>query len=131
MVKTSPYLLFVDKTCSFDNTLEQAKWLFSVDNRMAIECFKTKTIDPFVSSDVLNCIKQYGGVKHILSYLEYVVLERSTKVDKLHTELSCLYVQCISSLVRKIKEQVILAQGEEEELSEFVEQAPLSHGNAF
>ena len=79
--KTFFFLIFIDKTCSSDNVREQAEWLFSVDSRLAIECFKTKTIDPFVSSDVLDCIKRHGGVKNILSYLEYVVLERSTVKD--------------------------------------------------
>jgi hypothetical protein len=92
MVKSFLSLRFIDQTSSSDNTREQAEWLFSLDRRLAIECFKTKTIDPFVSSDVLNCIKRHGGVKSILTYLEYVVLERSTKEDRLHTELSCLYV---------------------------------------
>ncbi len=82
----------LDKTGSSLYVREQAQWLFSQDGRLAIECFKTKLSEPFKSLDVLSSIKQYGGVKHILSYLEYVVLERATMEDKLHTELACLYV---------------------------------------
>jgi hypothetical protein len=36
---------------------EQAQWLFSHDARLAVECFKTKTIEPFKSLDVLSSIK--------------------------------------------------------------------------
>lgn len=119
----------IDKTGSSLYVREQAQWLFAHDGRLAIECFKTKSIEPFKSLDVFTSVKQYGGVKHIMSYLEYVVLERATKEDKLHTELACLYVQCINSMLRKVREQMILAQGDEEEQSELIESAPASQGN--
>ena len=49
--------LYIDANNSSLYVREQAQWLFSHDARLAVECFKTKTIEPFKSLDVLSSIK--------------------------------------------------------------------------
>ena len=62
-----------------DVVIGQVQWLFELDMTVAIECIKTpKAHQPFQSVRILQAVKQHGGLKACMKYLEYLVVE--TKV---------------------------------------------------
>jgi hypothetical protein len=52
------------------------------------------------SDKVLRYIKDHGGPKACLKYLEYLTLECGVSDHPIHTELGCLYVQYINSILQ-------------------------------
>jgi hypothetical protein len=78
-----------------------SEWLFKVDIGLALECFKksskAKDKTPFHSERLLREIKQHGGLKACLKYLEYLCLECRLSDRLIHTELACLYVQYLNT----------------------------------
>jgi len=81
--------------------LSVAQWLFSLDISVALECFKksSKALnkEPFRSERLLREIKDKGGLKACLKYLEYITIDCKVSDRMIHTELACLYVQYINS----------------------------------
>ena len=81
-----------------DFTIAHTGWLFKVDVTLALECFKKfKQQDPFKSEQVLRHLKDHGGLRACLKYLEYLTIECAITDPVIHTELACLYVQYINS----------------------------------
>jgi hypothetical protein len=101
--------------------LENAEWLYKIDGRFANECMKTKEAQPFCSVEVLTVIKKNGGVKHSIKYFEYLVNERKVMDCKIHTELACMYIQCIKVLLNKIRSGF-----DQEEREDFMDDESLS-----
>ena len=52
---------------------------------------------PFMSVQVLQTIKEFGGLKACMRYLEYLVIESKVQEESVHTELVCLYIQYIQT----------------------------------
>jgi hypothetical protein len=94
----------VDSKQDSTYVVKNADWLFEIDGRFATECFKTKKAEePFCDIEVLQVIKKHGGLKYTGKYLEYLVSERKVTDCKIHTELVCMYIQCIKSLLSKLR----------------------------
>ena len=51
----------------------------------------------------MEVIKKHSGVNYTLKYLEYLINERNVSDSKIHTELVCMYIQCIKNLLNKIR----------------------------
>lgn len=84
--------------------LAEAQWLFQLDPIVGIECLKKPrkaTTPPFTSERVLRELKERGGLKACLRYLEYLTFDMKVDSISIHTELACLYVQYIASLLRQ------------------------------
>ena len=47
---------------------------------------------PFMSDKLIKMIKEKGGIKCCLKYLEYLTLKCNIKDKRLHSELGCLYI---------------------------------------
>jgi hypothetical protein len=71
----------------------QVQWLFELDKGVAIECMKRgKGQRPWQSVKILQAVKEHGGLKACMRYLEYLVIESKVEDESVHTELVCLYV---------------------------------------
>lgn len=82
--------------------LANIEWIFKVDRDLGLECIKKfNRNDPFKSDKVLRYIKEQGGPKACLKYLEYLTLECGVLDRPIHTELACLYVQYIISILHE------------------------------
>jgi hypothetical protein len=46
---------------------------------------------------VLQTVKEHGGLKACMGYLEYLVVESKVGEESVHTELVCLYIQYIQT----------------------------------
>jgi hypothetical protein len=92
-------MIVLEQTGGEETILSVAQWLFSLDTSVALECFKksSKAKEPFRSERLLREIKEKGGLKACLKYLEYLTLECKVNDRMIHTELACLYVQYINS----------------------------------
>jgi hypothetical protein len=83
-----------ETTESAENIVTITPWLFSLDLSMALECLKMPAksqVQPFRNERVLKEIKERGGVRGCIKYLEYLCLEQKVQVGEIHTELACLY----------------------------------------
>ena len=58
-------------------------------------------VKPFMSDSLINYINSEGNAKCLIRYLEYLTLKCNVTSKDLHTELGCLYIRCIISLVKK------------------------------
>ena len=54
-----------------------------------------------MSERILKEIKEKGGLKACLKYLEYLTVDMKVQDTAIHTELACLYVQYITSILRQ------------------------------
>ena len=79
-----------------------------MDYTVALECFKKQSsrtqsprAAPFRSERLLRVIKDKGGLRACLKYLEYLTMDCKIDDEVIHTELACLYVQYIVSYLRQ------------------------------
>lgn len=90
-------------TNSEETVLGVSAWLFALDVTVALECLKkpskseSRKLSPFRSERLLHQIKEKGGLRACLKYLEYLTIELKVEDRAIHTELACLYVQYINS----------------------------------
>ena len=78
---------------SEDFIIAHTDWIFKVNRDLGLECLKKfKKEDPLKSHKILTHIKQHGGPKACLKYLEYLALDCGLNDKPIHTELACLYV---------------------------------------
>ena len=83
-----------EATESAEHIIGITPWLFSLDLTMALECLKMPAksqVQAFRSERVLREIKERGGVRGCIKYLEYLCMEQKVQSGEIHTELACLY----------------------------------------
>jgi hypothetical protein len=83
-----------EATESAEHAITITPWLFSLDLTMALECLKMPAksqAQAFQSERVLREIKERGGVRGCIRYLEYLCMEQKVQSGEIHTELACLY----------------------------------------
>jgi len=69
---------------------------------VALECLKKNRqqqleAQPYLSTEFLQTVKECGGLKACMRYLEYLVNDCQVGDERVHTELVCLYIECIKS----------------------------------
>lgn len=78
--------------------MQHSQWLFRLDP-IGLGLNALKKMDtqqqPFKSEKVLKFVKELGGLKSILKWLEYLTMEAKVIDGVIHSELGCLYVQYI------------------------------------
>ena len=70
--------------------MENAEWLFKVELKAAIKCLYADS-KPFTSGTIFQFVKQKGGLRACIYYLEYLCSKIDQKIY--HNELGCLLIQ--------------------------------------
>lgn len=102
MVSVNPSSWLYLELVSEDFIITHTDWVFKIDRDLGLECLKKfNKEEPLKSDKILRHIKDNGGPKACIKYLEYLTLECGIAERPIHTELACLYVQYINSILHK------------------------------
>lgn len=83
----------------------KAKRQFSKSLKEYDQSASCYVVKPFMSNSLIDYFNMEGGSKCLLRYLEYLTIKCNVSSKQLHTELGCLYVRCIVSLVKKLDDK--------------------------
>lgn len=98
----SPLIFNMIEFASEDFIMSFTDWVFKVDRDLGLECLKKYSKnDPYKSEKILMFIKNQGGVKGCLKYMEYLTIECGLDDRPIHTEIACLYMQIIVNTLQK------------------------------
>ena len=63
--------LIVDSKKAEKQAMENSEWLFKIDSKAAVKCLQADD-SPFTSGSIFQFLKQKGGVRGCIYYLQYI-----------------------------------------------------------